>query len=287
MSLLMRNYPVDTRFGGGFVQSIDGLAGGQEAGAPGRLVLLRQRRAGAEGGGRDERPPGRPRLVGSPRLEPDRGSRRGRRLVPRAVPERHRRQAAAGADRMLGDRHRYACRTVTERLRALGVPAAIAAIGSSGAPETLRVLVGPWPAARAATSTSRASTAVRARAACTRASRGGRALSCSIRTVSAVRTLGAGAGLIAATRRAKTPRCGSSRGTDARASKAPARAFDAGERFETTSRSRCPPAKRCPSFRPGGRRMSSAIVYRRGPARCTRRAPRSGRCPASRWARPR
>ncbi|HEX7610109.1 MAG TPA: DUF4430 domain-containing protein, partial [Solirubrobacteraceae bacterium] len=34
MSLLMRNHHVGTRFGGGFVQSIDGLAGGQEAGAP-------------------------------------------------------------------------------------------------------------------------------------------------------------------------------------------------------------------------------------------------------------
>src|SRR6202035_432230 len=35
MSLLMRNdAAVTTRFGGGFVQSIDGVAGGQEAGQP-------------------------------------------------------------------------------------------------------------------------------------------------------------------------------------------------------------------------------------------------------------
>ena len=34
MSLLMRNDAVSTRYGGGFVQSIDGLAGGSEGGAP-------------------------------------------------------------------------------------------------------------------------------------------------------------------------------------------------------------------------------------------------------------
>ena len=37
-----------------------------------------------------------------------------------------------------------ACSTVTAALRELAVPAAIAAIGSGGAPETLRVMVGPW-----------------------------------------------------------------------------------------------------------------------------------------------
>ncbi len=34
MSLLLRNYAVSTRFGGGFVQAIDGLSGGQQGGAP-------------------------------------------------------------------------------------------------------------------------------------------------------------------------------------------------------------------------------------------------------------
>jgi hypothetical protein len=34
MSLLLRNYAVSTRFGGGFVQSIDRLPGGQESGSP-------------------------------------------------------------------------------------------------------------------------------------------------------------------------------------------------------------------------------------------------------------
>jgi hypothetical protein len=37
-----------------------------------------------------------------------------------------------------------ACRTVISRLRALSVPAAVSAIGSGGAPETLRVMIAPW-----------------------------------------------------------------------------------------------------------------------------------------------
>jgi Domain of unknown function (DUF4430) len=37
-----------------------------------------------------------------------------------------------------------ACRKVISRLRALSVPAAVSAIGSGGAPETLRVMVAPW-----------------------------------------------------------------------------------------------------------------------------------------------
>jgi Domain of unknown function (DUF4430) len=37
-----------------------------------------------------------------------------------------------------------ACRKVISRLRALSVPAAVSAIGSGGAPETLRVMIAPW-----------------------------------------------------------------------------------------------------------------------------------------------
>ena len=42
----------------------------------------------------------------------------------------------------------YACRTVTARLRSLGVPAALAAAGGAGAADTLRVIVAPWKAAQ-------------------------------------------------------------------------------------------------------------------------------------------
>ena len=97
MSLLTRNATVATRYGGGFVQSIDGLAGGQQRRPAGRLVLLRQRHRGVQGRGVDERASGRSHLVGLARLERDRRHPRGRRLVPAAVSQRHRRQAPAGA----------------------------------------------------------------------------------------------------------------------------------------------------------------------------------------------
>ncbi len=109
MSLLLRNYPVATRYGGGFVQSIDGLAGGQEGGRPVDWFYYVNGVEARTGSGRDQRASGRSHLVGPPRLEPDRGRARGRRLVPRAVPQRHRRQAPAGAGRMRRRVGGYAC----------------------------------------------------------------------------------------------------------------------------------------------------------------------------------
>ena len=47
MRLLQRSYDVKTRYGGGFVQEIDGVSGGRERRSPGGLVLLRQRHRGA------------------------------------------------------------------------------------------------------------------------------------------------------------------------------------------------------------------------------------------------
>ena len=46
MRMLQRDFEVETRYGGGFVQQINGIAGGREDGRPGRLVLLRQRDPG-------------------------------------------------------------------------------------------------------------------------------------------------------------------------------------------------------------------------------------------------
>ena len=73
MSLLMRNAPVTTRYGGGFVQSIDGLAGGAaKAGSRSTGSTTSTASQAPQGRRRDERAPGRPHLVGPPRLEPDR-----------------------------------------------------------------------------------------------------------------------------------------------------------------------------------------------------------------------
>ena len=144
MSLLLRNYTVDTRYGGGFVQSIDGLAGGERRRPAGRLVLLRQRRRGA----RRARPP----RTCTPATTSGGTSTTGARprTCPRSsapTPSRScngiARQAPAGARRMRVP-SAHACRTVAARLRASACPPRSRALGSGGGPQTLRVLVGPW-----------------------------------------------------------------------------------------------------------------------------------------------
>ena len=118
---------------------------------PARLVLLRQRRRGAKGRGRDDVHPGDHIWWDLPRLEPDRGRPRRRRLVPGAVPERHRRQAPARADRMRrGDRARLPARSSPGCARSACPPAARRSARGEE-PDTLRVLVGPWTHGRATT----------------------------------------------------------------------------------------------------------------------------------------
>jgi hypothetical protein len=143
MSLLMRNYRVSTRYGGGFVQSIDGLAGGSEGGHPVDWFYYVNGVQATLGGAANNVHKGDhvwwdhhnwsqtedvPAVVGS-FPEPFLNGIDGKRYPVRVE------CAAVGA---------YACNTVTARLRAHGVPAAIAGLGSGGEPETIRVLVGPW-----------------------------------------------------------------------------------------------------------------------------------------------
>ncbi len=205
MSLLMRNATVTTRYGGGFVESIDGHSGGHEGGAAGRLVLLRQRRQAPKGAAETERAPGRPRLVGPARLEPDRRSAGRRRLLPGAVPARDRRQAAAGAR---GMRARRPAPPAARSPPVCAPPAclrAVAALGPAGEePDTLRVLVGTWSQVSGDPGAQEARKRARARAACTRASRppGGRIALLDAQGAT-VRTLTGSAGLIAATRYAE------------------------------------------------------------------------------------
>ena len=89
MRLLQRSFEVETRYGGGFVQSIDGVGGGRERRPPGRLVLLRQRHRGGQRRRRAAASRRRPHLVGPPRLGRGDAHPGRRRLVPRAVPVRH------------------------------------------------------------------------------------------------------------------------------------------------------------------------------------------------------
>jgi Domain of unknown function (DUF4430) len=199
MSLLMRNATVSARYGGGFVQSIDGLSGGQEGGQPVDWFYYVNGVEAPRGAAATNVHPGDhiwwdrhdwsqtedvPAVVGS-FPEPFLNGIDGKRLPVRV-------ECAVVAG--------YACRTVTARLRVLGVPAAIAAIGSGGEPETLRVMVGQWSAIGGDPTAQGIARGPRASGVYARFSADGRTLTVLDQNGRPTRILAAGSGLIAATR---------------------------------------------------------------------------------------
>jgi hypothetical protein len=199
MSLLLRNHSVTTRFGGGFVQSIDGLAGGQQAGRPVDWFYYVNGVEASKGAAATNLHPGDhiwwdrhdwsqtddvPAVVGS-FPEPFLNGIGGKRL-----PVRVECAVVQGGP----------CRTVTARLRAVGVPAAIAAIGSGGGSSTLRVLVGTWSALDGDVAAREIGRGPRASGVYASFSSAGKALTLLDQDGRAARTLAAGAGLLAATR---------------------------------------------------------------------------------------
>jgi uncharacterized protein DUF4430 len=225
MSLLVRNYPVTTRFGGGFVQSIGGVSGGQEAGQPVDWFYYLNGVEAAKGAAATNVHPGDhiwwdhhdwsqtdhiPAVVGS-FPEPFLNGLGGKRL-----PVRIECATVAG----------YACRAVSRRLRSLGVPAAIAGLGSSGEPETLRVMVGPWIRIEGDLASRSILEGPRASGVYARFSADGRTLTLLDPAGRAVRTLAGGAGIVAATRHLEDAPVWFVTGTDSSGADLAARAFD-------------------------------------------------------------
>jgi Domain of unknown function (DUF4430) len=226
MSLLVRNATVSTRYSGGFVQSIDGLSGGQEGGQPVDWFYYVNGVEAPQGAAATNVHPGDhiwwdhhdwsqtdsvPAVVGS-FPEPFLNGLNGERLPVRV-------ECAAVSG--------YACRTVTARLRAVGVPAAIAAIGSGGgASQTLRVAVAPWTAVEGDPSAAGIERGPSASGVYARFSADGTTLTLLDENGHTTRTLGAGAGLIAATRSGEEAPVWVVTGTDAAGVNAAAGAFD-------------------------------------------------------------
>ena len=199
MSLLARNATVSTRYSGGFVQSIDGLSGGQEGGQPVDWFYYVNGVEAPEGAAATNVHPGDhiwwdhhdwsqtddvPAVVGS-FPEPFLNGLNGKRLPVRVE---------------CANVSGYACRTVTARLRALGVPAAIAAIGGGGGEsQTLRVAVAPWTEVEGDPSDHGIELGPRSSGVYARFSADGGTLTLLDQNGRSTRVLGAGAGLIAAT----------------------------------------------------------------------------------------
>jgi len=120
----------------------------------------------------------------------------------------------------------YACRAVTASLRDAGVPAAIAAVGSGGAPETLRVMVGPWDRIGGDLEAQSIARGPRVSGVYARFSADGRALTLLDAEGRAARTLQADAGLVAATRAPKEAPVWVVTGTDDAGVELAAHAFD-------------------------------------------------------------
>jgi hypothetical protein len=119
----------------------------------------------------------------------------------------------------------YACRTVIARLRALNVPAAVAAIGSGGAPETLRVMVAPFGGLEAALAQG-LEHGPHENGIYARFSANGSELALLNENGGVAQTLTAGAGLIAATRQGEEAPTWVITGTDNAGVELAARAFD-------------------------------------------------------------
>jgi hypothetical protein len=199
MSLLMRNYRVKTRFGGGFVESIDGRSGGTLAGEPVDWFYYVNGVQASKGAADTNIDAGDrvwwdlhdwsqteevPAVVGS-YPEPFLHGIAGKRL-----PVRVECQEISSPP----------CQTVIKRLQGLGVPAALAAISPGEDTSTLRLIVGVWTAVRGSPTTHQIERGPQASGVYARFTASGQTLTLLDARGQPARTLGAGAGLIAATR---------------------------------------------------------------------------------------
>jgi hypothetical protein len=226
MRLLQRNATVTTRYGGGFVQSIDGRAGGVSSGRPidwFYYVNGIEAPVGAAG----------TRVHTGDRVWWDRHDWSAAMRTPAVVgsfPE----PFAHGSGG-----HRFpvrvecehpgtpACRLVADRLVALGVPAGQGLLGAGAARHILRVLVGAWPALRRDPGVAVLEQGPRSSGVYAVAAPSGRSLAVLDPAGHTVRVLGAGAGLVAATQSGDADPVWIVTGTDSAGLSAAASAFDA------------------------------------------------------------
>jgi hypothetical protein len=199
MRMLQRGFDVETRYGGGFVQSINGIAGGREAGRPVDWFyyvngVLADRGAAAHelapgdriwwdhhdwGASQDVRA-----VVGS-YPEPFRSGIDGKRLPVRL-------DCAADAEDV--------CDEVGRRLGEVGVNAGRSGASSFGGEGVLRVKVGPWAEVRKDSAARRLEDGPRASGVFARPNAAGDEIALLDPRGKVERTLGPGGGLVAATR---------------------------------------------------------------------------------------
>jgi hypothetical protein len=198
MRLLQRNAKVSTRYGGGFVQSIDGLAGGRSGGRPVDWFYYVNGVEASRGAAATGLRPGDriwwdrhdwsgamrvPAVVGS-FPEPFVHGIDGKRLPVRVE------CAAPGSE---------PCRQVSKRLASYDVPVATGGLLTAHVEDTLRILVGPWTALRDDHAVDGLEDGPQQSGVYARVARDGRTIAALDPSGRTIRKLGAGAGLVAAT----------------------------------------------------------------------------------------
>ena len=225
MRLLQRNAKVATRYGGGFVQSINGRSGGREDGRPVDWFYFVNGILEDEGATSVKVRPGDrvwwdrhdwtatatiSAVVGS-FPEPFLSGIDGKRLTTRLE---------------CGDGVGAACDETQRRLGDLGVTAGRSQVGTEGGFENLRVLVGLWPDLRADRAAERLELGPKSSGVYVRVARNGRTITALDSRGRSARELGPGTGLVAATRWETDAPTWIVTGTDAAGVAAAARALD-------------------------------------------------------------
>ncbi|MCW2954483.1 MAG: hypothetical protein JWQ48_3653 [Conexibacter sp.] len=199
MRLLARNFTVKTRYGGGFVESIDGLAGGT---ANGRKVdwLFYVNGIQSDKGAAEVK------LHAGDQIWWDRHDWGATQTVPAVVgsfpePFVH----GSGGRRWpvlleCDDPNGAACNEVSDRLSAVGVIANKQVIGTGVGRDTMRIFVGPWQRLRSDVVLRQIDRGPAYGGVYARFDQNGTRLSLLDGQGRVARTLGAGAGLVAATR---------------------------------------------------------------------------------------
>jgi Domain of unknown function (DUF4430) len=225
MRLLERNARVDTRYGGGFVQSVDGLAGGREHGRPFDWFFYVN---GVEG----DRGSADVAIHAGDRVWWDRHDWTATETIPAVVgafpePFVHGYTGKRVPVTLeCADHVEAACTTVAQRLADIGVPAGRQTIGTGVGQDVLRVIVGPWDGLRGDAAIDPIANGPAASGVYARMERGGHAIALLDPAGKTVKTLAAGAGLIAAVRYQDQAPTWTITGTDAAGVLAAARHFD-------------------------------------------------------------
>lgn len=228
MRVLQRNATVRTRYGGQFVQAIDGVAGGRRGGRPVDWFVYVNGILADEGAGAID-------VHGGDRIwwdHHDWGLTPDVRAVVGSYPEPF--VHGTGGRRLpvrveCADPGSPPCEAVAGKLLALKVPIGRSNISRSAADESLRILVGPWRELRGRDAESVAiDRGPRASGVFARFDASGGKLDVLDARGRTARTLGAGAGLVAATRANERQPVWFVTGTDDAGVASAARALDEG-----------------------------------------------------------